>query len=118
MKISGIRFIMIASTDLAASVAFYRDTLQLPLAARFENFAFFDANGVTLALSGDLAQNGFAPGTSSEIVFGVDGVRGAFEELRAAGVDFINEPRAVNDGAWAVNLRDPDGHLLSLYGDP
>jgi catechol 2,3-dioxygenase-like lactoylglutathione lyase family enzyme len=93
MKISGIRFIMIASTDLAASVAFYRDTLQLPLAARFENFAFFDDNGVTLALSGDLAQNGFAPGTSSEIVFGVDGVP-------------------------AVNLRDPDGHLLSLYGDP
>ena len=34
---------------------------------------------------------------------------GAANEPRVA-----NEPRMVNANAWAVNLRDPDGHLLEL----
>lgn len=117
MKIDGLKLVMLASRDLDASVAFYRDRLGLPLASRFENFAFFDCGGVTLALSGTLAQGASSPGTATEIVFGVPSVGAAYDEQRAAGTAFINEPRLVNPNAWAVNLRDPDGHLLSFYGD-
>jgi predicted enzyme related to lactoylglutathione lyase len=118
MEISGLKFVMLASNDVDRSVAFYRDQLNLPLTRRFEDFAFFDCERVTLVLSGQLAKR--APGntTSTEVVFGVASVKAAFDELRASGVAFINEPRAVNDLAWAVNLSDPDGHLLSLYGNP
>lgn len=116
--ITGLKFVMLASKDLDRSVAFYRNRLNLPLTARFDDFAFFDCDGVTLALSGELAKGRpEVAGTSSEVVFGVPSVKSAFEELRGTGVEFINEPRAVNEAAWAVNFRDPDGHLLSFYGD-
>jgi catechol 2,3-dioxygenase-like lactoylglutathione lyase family enzyme len=118
MQIEGLRFVMLASEDIERSVAFYRDRLCLPLTARFEDFAFFDCYGTTLALSGALARGTPKSGTASEIVFGVPSVKAAFDELRASGVEFVNEPRAVNAGAWAVNLNDPDGHLLSFYGNP
>ncbi|HTA38631.1 MAG TPA: VOC family protein [Candidatus Acidoferrales bacterium] len=118
MQIDGLRFVMLASEDIERSVAFYRDRLCLPLTARFEDFAFFDCDGTTLALSGALARGTPKSGTASEIVFGVPSVTAAFDELRAAGIDFANEPRAVNGNAWAVNLHDPDGHLLSFYGNP
>jgi len=108
---------MLASAGLERSVEFYRDRLGLSLTARFEDFAFFDCDGITLALSGQLARGEPESGTATEIVFGVPSVKAAFDELRASGVEFVNTPRAVNDGAWAVNLRDPDGHLLSFYGD-
>jgi catechol 2,3-dioxygenase-like lactoylglutathione lyase family enzyme len=118
MQIDGLKFVMLASGDIERSVAFYRDRLCLPLTMRFEDFAFFDCHGTTLALSGALARGAPKSGTASEIVFGVPSVQAAFDELRAAGVEFVNEPRAVNAGAWAVNLNDPDGHRLSLYGNP
>ena len=117
MQINGLRFIMLASTDIERSIAFYRDRLSLALTARFEDFAFFDCGGTTLALSGALARGAAKSGTSLEIVFGVPSVKAAFDELRATGIEFVNEPRAVNASAWAVNLNDPDGHLLSFYGD-
>jgi len=98
-------------------VGFYRDRLGLPLTARFEDFAFFDCGGVTLALSGDLARGTPQSGTAVEVVFGVRSVRAAYDELRVAGLEFVNAPRPVTDGAWAVNFNDPDGHLLSLYGN-
>ena len=38
----------------------------------------------------------------------------ARKELKAKGVEFMNEPRDVNGRDWAANFRDPDGHLLEL----
>jgi len=31
-------------------------------------------------------------------------------------VTFMNEPRPVTGDRWAANFRDPDGHLLSIFG--
>lgn len=117
MQTNGLKFVMLASRDVDGSVTFYRDRLKLPLTSRFEEFAFFGCGEVTLALSGALARGEAASGTATEIVFGVPSVREAYDELRADGIAFINEPRMVNANAWAVNLLDPDGHLLSFYGD-
>ncbi len=117
MNVGGLKFVMLASRDVDRSIGFYRDHLQLPLTSRFEDFAFFDCGGVTLALSGDLARGTPQSGTAVEIVFAVPSVRAAYDELRGAGLEFVNEPRPVNDRAWAVNINDPDGHLLSFYGD-
>lgn len=80
--------------------------------ARFGEFAFFDTGDTTLALNGELVP---AEGDSHECVFGVESVTQAHAELRDR-IAFLNEPRAVNDENWAVNFRDPDGHLCSLYG--
>lgn len=109
-------FVMLGAADMERSVRFYSETLGLQNSARFEDFAFFNTGSVTLALSGELARGGEAAAEQCEFVFGVESVTAEFERLKARGVVFLNEPRVVNAENWAVNFRDPGGHLLSLYG--
>jgi predicted enzyme related to lactoylglutathione lyase len=74
-----------------------------------------------LVLSGDLARARAKPPGSSEpveIVLAVDGVRDAYERLRARGVTFLNEPHSIDGTNDVANFEDPDGHLFSLYGAP
>lgn len=111
-----IGLVMLGVADLEKSIAFYRDRLGMKLTAQFEGFAFFDAGGITLALSRGLTQaTGKGPG-ATEVVFSVEHVRASYDALRSQGVEFVNEPRVISPGNWGANFRDPDGHLLSLFG--
>jgi len=107
---------MLGVSDLEQSIGFYRDRLGLPLAMQFEGFAFLEAGGVTLALSRGLAQATGQIAGATEVVFAVEHVRAAYDALRGQGVEFVNEPRVVSPGNYAANFRDPDGHLLSVFG--
>jgi len=51
-----------------------------------------------------------------EIVFSVEHVRAAYDALRAQGVEFTGEPRPITGPMWGANFRDPDGHILSIFG--
>jgi catechol 2,3-dioxygenase-like lactoylglutathione lyase family enzyme len=115
-RLSKIGVIMLGVAEIERSVLFYRDRLGLKLSARFEDFAFFEAGSVTLALSGGLARATGKGAGAVEIVFSVDRIRPAFEALRTAGVDFSGEPRVASGPNWAANFRDPDGHILSIFG--
>ncbi len=53
---------------------------------------------------------------ASELVFGVEDVTATYQDLRAKGVSFMNEPRAVAGPMFAANFTDPDGHRLSIFG--
>jgi catechol 2,3-dioxygenase-like lactoylglutathione lyase family enzyme len=111
---------MLGVANIARSVAFYRDTLGLSLRQEIPGFAFFDCGGVTLCLSEPLAKaTGAGAGAgagATEIVFSVEDVRGAYEALRAKGVQFTIEPRNVTGTLWSANFQDPDGHRLSVFG--
>lgn len=52
----------------------------------------------------------------SMISFEVDNVDETYSNLRAKGVDFINEPADMPDwGMRVVHLRDPEENLIELY---
>lgn len=110
-----IGIVMLGVNDLARAVEFYRGTLAVKFRNQVENIAFFDAGAVTLCLNGGLAQAAGAAG-GAEYVFPVNHVRAAYDWLRARGVQFIREPHNVTGTSWAANFRDPDGHLLSVFG--
>ncbi len=116
-KLSKIGLIMLGVTDLAKSVAFYRDKLGLALAQEIAGeFAFLNGGGVTLALAIPLAKHtGQGPGCT-EVVFSVDDITAAHEALKSKGVQFTHEPRNVTGPMWAANFNDPDGHRLSIFG--
>lgn len=115
-RLSKIGVIMLGVADMEKSVSFYRDTLGLGLASQNEGLAFFPAGGVTLALSTGLTKTvGPAPG-AVEVVFSVEHVRAAHEQLKQRGVAFRNQPRPVAGPMWAADFRDPDGHILSVFG--
>jgi catechol 2,3-dioxygenase-like lactoylglutathione lyase family enzyme len=109
-----LAFVMLGSSDLERAITFYTDAIGLRMNARFENFALFETGETTLALSGELAPDaGDRP--TQECVFGVASVAQAYAALKDR-IAFINEPRPINAGNWAVNFRDPDGHCCSFYG--
>ena len=115
-RLSKLGTILLGVKEVGRAAAFYRDVLGLPMTAQFEGFAFFNAGGVTLALSEGLARAVLTVGEAVEVVFAVDGVREAYEALKGKGVPFRIEPRQVAGPNWAANFDDPDGHHLSVFG--
>ena len=115
----GVHSIMLGVADIDASISFYTAQLGFTLQTRFEDFAFIDAGGTTITLSGELAR-ARPPGTpgSFEIVLAVESVRTAYDVLRARGVAFSSTPHTVDGTNDVANFNDPDGHVLSLYGPP
>lgn len=105
--------------NLGRSVAFYRDTLGLPLIATFDppGLAFFDLGGTRLLLE--------AGAPSALLYLRVDDIDRRFAELRAAGVTFEGEPHLIHrddDGRfgpagseeWMAFFRDSEQNLLGL----
>jgi catechol 2,3-dioxygenase-like lactoylglutathione lyase family enzyme len=115
-RLSKASIVILAVTDLNRAVEFYRDRLGLKLTSTNEDFAFFDAGGFTIALRGGRPKADPADLASVEIAFAVEHVKPAHQALRALGIEFKREPRIVTGTTWAVDFRDPDGHVLSIVG--
>src|SRR5271155_2489540 len=78
--------VILSVTDLNRAVEFYRDRLGLKLTSTNENFAFFDAGGITIALRAGLPKADNVDLASTEIAFGVEHVKPACQALSKAGV--------------------------------
>ena len=111
-----ISHVMLGVSDLDKSLAFYRDKLGFAVKNQIPGFAFLDAGGVTLALSKDIWTHLGKSAGASQVVFGVKSVKADYDELKSKGVEFMGEPRNADGSNWAANFRDPDGHLLSIFG--
>jgi predicted enzyme related to lactoylglutathione lyase len=95
---------------------FYTEVLGLSPKMQSPVLALLDAGQITLGLSpGHLR---LAPQTvgATEVVFHVPSVRDAQKELARRGVTFLSEPGQATATEWVAHFRDPDGHLLSLFG--
>ena len=97
--------------DLERSAAFYGDALGLrPLAD-----GHFDAGGVRISLHPSLGRPVEPQG--SFLVFIVEAVDEAYEELLGHGVHF-DAPPAEQEFGRAASFRDPDGHELWIWQPP
>ena len=117
MSINGLDHVMLGVTDLDVSRAFYCGALGLALQREAPGFLFLETGPVTLCLSEPHATLAEHPGPT-EVVFAVDHVHQTYQALRTNGVEFMREPVNVTGAQWAANFRDPDGHLLSVFGPP
>ena len=99
------------ATDLKATVAFYRDVLQLPLLAEIDppGLAFFQCGEVRLMLSVPTSPELQHP--SSIIYFQVADLESSFDMLKAAGAKIEREPRLMGvldtRESWMAFFRDP-----------
>jgi glyoxylase I family protein len=109
--------IVFTVTDLPRSHRFYAETLGLP-------FEVVDLeNGYMQArLPGDVElvflKGEATRGTTPQVVFGLSkgGIDGIVASLAAAGVAIVTGVSEA-PGGWSAELKDPDGHGLSLYQD-
>jgi catechol 2,3-dioxygenase-like lactoylglutathione lyase family enzyme len=99
-------------TDMEASIAFYRDTLGLPLVS--EDFvARFDLDGVLIELV-PLPPGSVVPGNgNARLCFAVSDLTETLEQLHARGIA-TSRIKNKKDGRLAF-FRDPDGNELSLW---
>jgi predicted enzyme related to lactoylglutathione lyase len=111
-----ITLIALGVSDLARSVAFYRDKAGFDLQNQFESFAFFAAGPITLMLNSGLRRPDGPLAGAMEIVVAAESVTASHGQLVKRGCNFINQPREVTPGSWATTFTDPDGHWLTLFG--
>ncbi|WP_136634629.1 VOC family protein [Pseudooceanicola onchidii] len=130
-----ITVLTLAVSDLARSVAFYRDGLGLPtdgiIGQEFDHgaVAFFDlAGGMKLALWAqvDLAHDTGLPATPisttalsvAQNVLTKAEVDAVLAEAEAAGAGIIRRPSDTFYGGYAGYFTDPDGHLWEICWNP
>jgi catechol 2,3-dioxygenase-like lactoylglutathione lyase family enzyme len=116
VHVCGIHAVMLGVRDLAQSVAFYRDQLGLKVKMQEPQIALLDAGAIMLGLSpGHVRMAPHVTG-ATEVVFRVEDVRAAHRALGQLGIVFLNEPRQATATEWVAHFKDPDGHLLSIFG--
>ena len=104
------------SEDLERARTFYRDLLGLPLLLEQEHVLHFDAGSARLAIyrypteDEPRAPEGF-------LMFAVDDLAAAYEDLRSRGVEFLGPPTVRPYGRVAY-LHDPEGHELGIIEEP
>ncbi len=123
LALAALHQVALPTSDLARSVAFYRDVLGLRLIAQFSppGLAFF-ALGETRLLV-EAARN--AKPAAGVLYFRVVDIHATSATLRARGVEIESGPHAIHrddDGTfgergateWMAFFRDPDGNSLAL----
>ena len=103
---------------LERSVAFYRDTLGLPvneIDGHDGPFALAELGEVTLVFIQRTAKAGDSP----VVVFGLEGgIDDYAEALAAKGVEIVVPVSEAPDGGLSLDFVDPDRNMLSLYQPP
>jgi catechol 2,3-dioxygenase-like lactoylglutathione lyase family enzyme len=111
-----ISMIMLGARDLEQSRAFYEGRLGLKVSQKIPGYIFLETGVVTLILSESLAKAVSPVAGATEVIFSVDDIHRTHRALLSRGVQFTQDPHNVTGPMWAANFRDPDGHLLTLFG--
>ncbi len=113
-RLGPIGQIALTVKDVAAAVAFYRDTLGLPVLFEVPGMAFLQCDQVRLMLT----MKEEMEGSNSVIYFRVPDLEGACDDLKSRGAAFETEPHLIakmpDHDLWMAFLRDPSGNLLGL----
>ena len=116
MRVHGVSWLGTRTDRYEPMVAFLRDVLQLEVAHEEPGFAVFRCpNDDLVEVFGadhDLAHDFFTTGPVAG--FRVDDVDAAKAELEAAGIEFLGERGATDDGYAWWHFRAPDGNVYEI----
>jgi catechol 2,3-dioxygenase-like lactoylglutathione lyase family enzyme len=115
-RLSQIKAIMLGVRDLPGALAFYKEKLRLDVVMQEGGLALLQCGTVMLGLSRGHAHAVSHVAGATEVVFQVGSVRAAHRALSAQGVSFVTEPHQATSTDWVAHFRDPEGHLLSIFG--
>ncbi len=104
--------------DMERALAFYRDTLGLPVEYESEDWVELDAGNVTVALrrygSGPEGRPELGVGEGATLVFEVDDIEAAKAELEDKGVRFIGGIFEY-DRVRLAAFEDLNGNVLQIF---
>ena len=114
--LSRISAVMLGVRDVTPAIEFYKETLGLTAIMQEPGLALFQCGTVMLGLSRGHVNMAPHVAGATEVVFAVENVRATHKALSAKGIIFMNEPRQATPTDWVAHFKDPDGHLLSIFG--
>ena len=110
--------ISIVVSDVERATAFYRDVLGMKFLFQFPGMAFFDCGGVRLYLA---RKEGPHEIGTSVLYYKVESIHSAFEELKARGVRFLQEPHVVHQDdhheLWLAAFKDSEDNFCELMSE-
>lgn len=117
MSIQGVNHFCFSVSDLERSIAFYRQVFEAKLLVKGRSLAYFDLNGLWLALNREEVERDEVPRTYTHIAFSVKDEDWAhvLERLRTAEAEILpGRTRDERDGK-SVYFLDPDGHMFEFH---
>jgi predicted enzyme related to lactoylglutathione lyase len=107
------------SEDINNLLPFYRDVLGLKVSMESPGYALVgqaspDSPAVLLGTHSEVRGRNNDP-KRHMVGFASDDLRGDWERLKAAGVEFIEDPTDFEDGMSIATLKDPEGNLVQLF---
>lgn len=123
VKITNFAVVQLPVKDLEASIKWYQDLLGIPFTFAYspgDHEAWLNVGGVGLGLIRCpevpcLDFTNMAGQLQPIISLQVENIHAIYEELKNKGID-VGEMTYKQGGGYSFTLRDPDGHLSSLWG--
>ena len=123
-----ISIITLGVSDLARSIAFYRDGLGLPMRENGDAIAFFETKGTWLALfprqalaadaKVDEAGSGFPSFTLAHNVRSKEEVDALLKHVDGLGATITKPAQDTDWGGYSGYFKDPDGFLWEVAWNP
>jgi predicted enzyme related to lactoylglutathione lyase len=115
--VDGVAAVWVPVTDMQRAVAFYRDTLGLPVEETDESWSEVDANGLKLGLNAREPVEGSSQGGAVVTFQPESGIDDEVRRLQDAGVEFAG---GISDHEWGriAPFKDSEGNDLQLYAAP
>jgi metallothiol transferase len=118
MSIKGLNHFLFSVSDLEASIEFYKNVLDAKLLVKGRSTAYFDLNGMWLALNveKDIPRNEIKQ-SYTHIAFSIEEEQldEMYEKLSRLNVNILSgRPRDERDKK-SIYFTDPDGHKLEFH---
>ncbi len=110
--------VSIWSADLNNLLPFYRDVLGISVLMESPGFVLLGADSTAAPALG-LGTHREVRGHNSDqarhmVGFATDAIMADWQRLKAAGVEFVDDPTDSGD-LWIATLKDPEGNLVQLF---